>query len=151
MVVKSMHLSLLLHRLGKWRTFSVPQFYSSVQGGTDSTFWCRCRIYHTDPPLRLRHVFSQLQECWLLTVHTESLPGTALNQRKLIAQDHACPWASLHPVTGPKTWPPGLDWTMLKGHPASDLAIKSTAATCISLCPASFLCLTGGVPKTTPQ
>lgn len=77
---------------------------------------------HTDHPLRLRLLFSKLQECWLLTAHTDSLPGAALNGRKLyhptLCLPLGQPTSSDRSIARTKAWAPCLDWTTLKGHPS---------------------------------
>lgn len=65
-------------------------------------------VCHTDRPSRLRHLCSQLQEGWLLTAHTESLPGMAFNQRKLYCP-RVClplgqPLSSDRSTVGTKVW-----------------------------------------------
>lgn len=130
MVAESMHSGSVTFWLGKLLIFSVPQFYSSLKGGIVTLpSGIDVVMCHTDPPVRLTHLFSQPQVCWLLTAHKESLPRITLNQRKLYCPRLGLPLGQPAPsveyIEGTKTWPPCLDWTNLKGHPASDLTTKS--------------------------
>lgn len=92
MVVKSMHSGSVTVWRGKLLIFSVPQFYSSVKGGILTVpSGIDVVMCHTDPPLRLTHLFSQLQVCWLLTAHKNyPQPKEAVSPKTRPASGAAC-------------------------------------------------------------